>query len=147
MRPPSGPRLKATWLILIGLGVFGGCGFPRMLPNMQPLAKETRTVIVDHVSESPVEVQTANGSVSVEKSDLDDVEIVAQLKATSADRLAATKIVAQRSEDDALDVHVDWAGGGDFLAIQEGINAAGTGDTVLVAEGDYDDQSILRLPL
>ncbi len=37
----------------------------------------------------------------------------------------------------ATTIHVDWNGGGDFLTIQEGIDAASAGDTVLVAPGFY----------
>jgi hypothetical protein len=34
-------------------------------------------------------------------------------------------------------IHVDWAGGGDYLTIQEGVDGATEGDTVLVAPGTY----------
>lgn len=39
--------------------------------------------------------------------------------------------------DDLTTVRVDWAGGGDFLNIQEGIDHAYAGDTVRVAPGTY----------
>ena len=37
----------------------------------------------------------------------------------------------------AATIHVDWNGQGDYLTIQEGIDASSHGDTVLVAPGTY----------
>ncbi len=37
----------------------------------------------------------------------------------------------------AASVRVDWSGGGDYLTIQDGLNAVTSGDTVFVAPGTY----------
>ena len=39
---------------------------------------------------------------------------------------------------------VDWAGGGDFLTIQEGVDAASYGDVVSVLRGYYNEQVLMK---
>ena len=40
----------------------------------------------------------------------------------------------------ASDIYVDWDGGGDYLTIQEGVDAAIGGDVIHVAGGIYTEQ-------
>jgi predicted outer membrane repeat protein len=49
--------------------------------------------------------------------------------------LAATLLVTAPSA--AVTIRVDWAGSGDYETIQEGLDAASAGDTVLVLPGTY----------
>jgi hypothetical protein len=51
--------------------------------------------------------------------------------------VVATLLFCLCTAASAATVRVDWAGGGDYLTIQEGVNATGEGDTVLVAPGTY----------
>ncbi len=53
--------------------------------------------------------------------------------------LAAT--LATCAPADAATVTVDWSGGGDFETIQEGVDSASPGDTVLVMDGVYTGPS------
>ena len=44
----------------------------------------------------------------------------------------------------AVTYTVDWAGGGDFLTIQAGVDVAAYGDTVYVLEGVYNEQVLVK---
>ena len=91
------------------MGLLGGCSLP--FPIVDPLHEETRHANVPHVDESPIDVVTVNGSVSVTQEEREDVEIVAHLKAVSAERLAAAKVVSTRAEDNTLSIAVEWPDG------------------------------------
>ncbi len=73
--------------------------------------KETREFTVEHVDNMPLSVETRNGRVTVRKSDGDQVEVVAELRAVSQERLDFTEVIADRQPDGTLAFSVDWADG------------------------------------
>lgn len=81
-----------------------GCQFLQMHQGSQ-------TVNVPHVPGTMLRVNSSNGGISVHQYDGPDVEIVAHLKAVSAERLAAARVIAERDENNALCVFVDWPEG------------------------------------
>jgi len=91
-------------LALTGSGCVGTAYQPRTV-------KETRTINVPHISSSALQVTTGNGAVTVEAIDRDDVELVATLRATTAERLTNALVVAERDRSNTLVVRVDWPGG------------------------------------
>ena len=71
---------------------------------------ETRELTVPHVVGSSLAVTTRNGAISVERSDVQEIEIVATIKAMSEERLAKSEIVTQR-EGETLRISVAWPEG------------------------------------
>src|SRR5215813_7137297 len=80
-----------------------GCGvFP-------PPVEATRTSHLAHVAGKPISVETANGSISVAGvSGEKDVTVVAKLRARTQERLDATKVLAERKDDNSLSIYVQW---------------------------------------
>ena len=72
-----------------------------------------RRVEVAHATGASVDVMTRNGSIEIVRRDgASEVEIVANIRARTQDRLDNTTIVIHRdSADSALKVRVDWPGG------------------------------------
>lgn len=73
--------------------------------------EKTETLNMKHVAGSAVDVETANGSITVIKSDRKDVEIVATIKAVSEERMKDAKVIAERRDDKTLVVRVEWPDG------------------------------------
>lgn len=86
-----------------------GCNFS--IPFVAPLHEETRTSNVSHVDGASIEVVTVNGAVVVRQEERDDVEVVAHLRAVSAERLEAAEVIAVRNDDGALSISADWPEG------------------------------------
>lgn len=95
-----GVALTAT---LAGAAFSGGC-----VLNFA-VEEETRTSSIPHIAASALVVDTANGAITVSTSaDAKEVTIVAKLRAQTKERLAATKVLAERKDDKALSVYVKW---------------------------------------
>jgi len=77
----------------------------------ESMYKETRAITVPHVRGSGIEVETANGAVTISRADRTDVRITAEIRATSRSRLEQTEVVAHRDANGMLIVGVDWADG------------------------------------
>jgi len=70
--------------------------------------RETRELAVEHVSGSGLDVQSANGSISVEDGASGQVEIDATIRAISQERLEAVQIVASRRDNGTLVLRAVW---------------------------------------
>jgi DUF4097 and DUF4098 domain-containing protein YvlB len=87
---------------------WAGCGLPSALA---PLHEQTRTLTAAHQDQAPLRVETTNGSITATRSDRSDVQVVAQLRAVSAERLQSAEVVVERLQDGTLSVHVRWPDG------------------------------------
>lgn len=107
--PRSCLRLTSLVVSTAIVSLAGGCNLS--IPFVAPLHEETRTSNVPHMDGSAIEVVTVNGAVVVIQEERDDVQVVAQLRAVSAERLEAAEVVAVRNDDDTLSISVDWPEG------------------------------------
>ncbi|MCC6229758.1 MAG: DUF4097 family beta strand repeat protein [Phycisphaerales bacterium] len=95
-----GVALTAT---LAGAAFSGGC-----VLNFA-VEEETRTSSIPHVAASPIVVDTTNGAITVSTAaEAKDVTIIAKLRGQTKERLAATKVLAERKDDKTLSVYVKW---------------------------------------
>ncbi len=92
------------------VGLFSGCNIGHF-HIFEPLHEETRTTNIPHQGNGTLEVDAVNGSIVVNQSDRDDVQVVAHLKATSPERLVAAEVVTHRDESGKLVVSVGWPEG------------------------------------
>lgn len=93
----------ALTVALTGAAFSGGC-----VLNFA-VEEETRTSSIPHMAASPLVVDTANGAITVSTSaQATEVTIVAKLRAQTKERLAATKVLAERKDDETLSVYVKW---------------------------------------
>ena len=97
-------RSPAVLLAAAALAALGGCVFDGTLVEGE------RSIRLDHVPLSPVDVETGNGSVSIERADGTVVVILATIRARTTDRLDATEVSATRGDDGTLVVRTLWPG-------------------------------------
>ncbi len=71
----------------------------------------TKSLAVPHQPGTAIEVATDNGSIEICQTDRTDVEIHADFRATTQERLDAASIQAQRTEDGTLRITIDWPDG------------------------------------
>jgi DUF4097 and DUF4098 domain-containing protein YvlB len=93
--------LHRSAFLLVAASCLSGC-------ISQPLHEATRTIEHDHAAESGLRVESANGSITVQKTERDNVQIVAHLRAISPERLEAAKTIIERKDDKTLAIRVAW---------------------------------------
>lgn len=96
--------LATAGAIIAGAGVGaaerGSRGFGWTWPDDG--VKELRELHIAHKAESPLQVETANGSISVVKGGSDTVDVRATVRSRDQERLAKIKVTAVRGDDGVL---------------------------------------------
>jgi hypothetical protein len=92
-------------LALLGGSALTGCGVS------SPRFTQDAAVTVEHVSGSALAVVNANGAVTAERHSRPEVRIEARLRSDVADRLAGTRLMAERTDGSALRIWIEWPDG------------------------------------
>ncbi len=75
---------------------------------MTPLHTKTVSLAIAHVPNQGIKVTTANGSIDVGQQSRSDVELTAEIRATTPERLEQVTIQADRDEQGTLVVKTNW---------------------------------------
>lgn len=97
-------RFVTSLLVFLATLLIGGC------TSIAPLHKETRTRATAHSPSAPIRVVTTNGAVSLKSSDRDNIQVTANISATTSERLQSTKIVTEKTANGVLSIWVQWPG-------------------------------------
>ena len=98
--------ITAAAAVLLGSLTLLGCGITQQARFMR-----TDSLIKTHVPAAPLHVQVANGSIEVKAGEADEVQITAEIKAVTQERLDQTMLVVSRTADQTLEVGVQWPDG------------------------------------
>ncbi len=99
-----------TGLFALPLTALPAEAAPQIFSNQGAKFTATRSSEADHVADKPIDAATANGEVKITKGGTDKVHITAKVRATTQDRLDATKVTTTRAADGTLTIRVQWPG-------------------------------------
>lgn len=102
---PTVARTILAPILVAALTLASGCSFS------SARYKATTSAQVPHVPETRLRVESANGGVRVESGQVEEVQIVAEVKAQTQERADSTQISADRTDDGTLVVGVLWPDG------------------------------------
>lgn len=104
-RPHRSLRTGA-FALLSAAAFTGGCAFHWNEARFH----ETRTLAAPHFETMGLDVETANGRINVQRAQSNTIEITAEIRAHTQERLDNTFIVANQMDEDLI-VRVEWADG------------------------------------